>query len=107
MRAIGLFIFIVVTLYSCKSQGKNNLILGAWILQKDNKPVNEKLVFNSDNTIFVQSLLNGVPRTERVMNYQISADGKSLSMNEKDGNHKSLKSSSNQKMHLNLRQKII
>lgn len=80
-----LFIFIVLILNSCTSHTENNLILGAWISQKDNKPVNEQLVFNKDNTLFLQSLLNGVPRTERIMNYQISANGKTLSMKEKDG----------------------
>lgn len=73
-----LFILIITFLSFCNNNKIDNKIVGTWTFQKDNKNVNEQIVFEKDKTFFSQTLLNGKIIKGYIMNYEIINNGKVL-----------------------------
>ena len=87
MKTFIVLCTILLSVISCSNPTNTNssLILGTWLPQKNNEPVNEQMVFNKDNTLFAQSVIDGTPKTEVIMEYEFSDDGKYLITKEKNG----------------------
>jgi hypothetical protein len=90
MKTVLSFFGILFLFLSCSSHKSNNLIIGTWRFKKNNILLNEQIVFNTDNTSLIQSIMEGVPRTEKSIKYKLSDDKKILTIEEYAGKIKKI-----------------